>query len=174
MAQMLGVDSVLETRLSIQGGVYRKTIKLKNKPYVSHAQFFPLIYKNCPAQSGLHQREQFRTVFAVAVAIIAISRHRARIVVIFDKDTVPAIVIDHGSLPLGDWSGKVFDGPLTEAHPGLAWCIIYVYDVEDEDHIELAVVAAHGADNFINIADARHFANGDGTVLLQNLVFDLL
>lgn len=143
-------------------------------PYVSHAELFALIHKECAVQGSLHEREQFCTVLPVGIAVIAVSRHRSWVIVIFNEDTVPAVTLEHGSLPLGDYSGEIFNAPFMKGHPDVSRLSIYFYDIEDENHVEFAVFASHSADYFIDVTDARHFPDGDGAILLQDLVFDLL
>lgn len=146
--------------------MYVRTNQHRNKPYVSHAQFFALIHKECAAQGSLHERKQFGTVIAVSAAVIAISRDGSWIIVVFNKDTVPTIAHDHGSLPFGDCFCEIFDAPIMKGHSDFSWLSIQLYDIKDEDHVKFAAFASHGADYFIDITDARHFADGDGAILL--------
>ena len=90
---------------------------------------------------------------------------------VFEEETVPAVVVEHCALPFRDWFDEVGRGPGLQVHPALVGDVVYVYDVEDEDHVQLAVFGADSLYNLGNGADVWHFPNCDGLVRSQDFSF---
>ena len=102
---------------------------------VAHAKFLALIDVHCACEGGQHQREHFGTVGPPRITIVCESAYGSGIVVVFQKNGVPAVVGEHGGLPFVRYTAKVSDRPGVQSQAYGTGDVVNVHNVEDEYHV---------------------------------------
>ena len=93
---------------------------------------------------------------------------------VLDEQTVPAIAVNHQSLPLVEDLLDLIGVPVSEGETEACLIIIDVYHLKDEDHIEFATLSTDHLQDLFLATHERHLADRDGVVLAEDFAIHRL